>query len=261
MYSLVSSAVLAQDLLRHPYAVRVADAVDRVLALTADELTGLGQPAPAPLRARVLAACAAALPSQPGTGASQDRAVDLLDGTLLGTVEDLQALLLREEPLRDAPPHARQVAVDAVAAAWAGPAASLPDVSALLQPWESALPPIGPPLALGGRALRDLLDEVVARSPEQWGRSARAHVARRRLSQGWSTAVHEGCRVAWERGLLRETARAQLAAVRALALSRAGDQLGPAAMVVTAAVQALCTADALDERTRTALLSDWEAGS
>ena len=264
MYSLVSAAVLAQDLLRHPYAARLADAVDRVLALTPDDLVALGPPAPEPVRRRVLAACAG--PSRPSpaqatepTGTEREQVVDLLEGAVRGTLEDLHRLLLREEPLLSAPRAAAQVALDAVSAAWAGPAASLADVGVLLHPWESAVPPVGPPLRLGGPALRDLLDEVVRRTPEQWERTAAAHAASRRTGRGWSTAMHEACRVAWQHGLLLDVARAQLAAVRALALTRAGSG-ADVAMPVTAAVQARCTADLLEERTRTALLSQWEAG-
>lgn len=268
MYSLVSSAVLAQDLLRHPYAARLAEAVDRVLALTPDDLVALGAPAPEPVRRRVLEACAAPshpspaqAPSGESRGQEQARAVDVLDGALLGSLHDLHDLLLREEPLRSAPTGARQVAVDAVAAAWAGPAAGLSDVGILLHPWESVLPPVGPPLGVGGPALRDLLDQVVTRTPEQWARTVAAHQARRSRSAGWSTAMHEACRVAWAEGRLLDVARAQLAAVRALALTRTGAPTSAVSMAVTAAVQALCTADALDERTRAALLGDWEAGS
>lgn len=289
MYSLVSAAVLAQDLLRHPYAARLAEVVDRVLSLTPQEIAALGAPAPDQVRRRVLAACAAAArphpPHQPGTtGTERERAVDVLDGALMGSVEDLHRLLLREDPLRAAGADAAQVALDAVSATWAGPAASLSDVGLLMQPWDVALPPVGPPLAVGGAPLRDLLDAVVRRTPEQWERTVASHVARRRVSKGWSTAMHEACRVAWQSDRLREVARAQLAAVRALALAGVGalpvrsdaeGGLGPQAapqaesrpaastaiaMSVTAAVQALCTADVLDERTRTALLSDWEAG-
>ena len=275
MYSLVSAAVLAQDLLRHPYAARLAEVVDRVLSLTPHELASLGAPAPDQVRRRVLAACAtAAHPTgraEPGTTATErERAVDVLDGALLGSVEDLHRLLLREEPLRTAGADAAQVALDAVTATWAGPAASLSDVGVLMQPWDAALPLVGPPLAIGGAPLRDLLEGVVRRTPEQWERTVASHLARRRLSKGWSTAMHEACRVAWERGRLLEVARAQLAGVRALALSGAsaaptgGDSSAvgssAVAMAVTAAVQALSTADVLDERTRTALLGDWEAG-
>lgn len=268
MYSLVSAAVMAQDLLRHPYAVRVSEAVDRVLALGEDDLARLGRPAPAAVRARVLSACRP--PARPasdrlragGTGgsAAPERAVDVLDGAMLGCLDDLHRLLVREEPLRGAPPEAVQVALDAVTAAWAGVAAALPDTGALLRPWEQALPEVGPPLAVGGPALRDLLDAVTRRSPEQWQRTAAAHVARRGSGPGWGTAMHEACRLAWEHGRLREVARAQLASVRALALTGAAPVPSAVAMAVTSAVQALCTADLLPPGTRQALLAGWEAG-
>src|SRR3954451_19605947 len=57
MYSLVSAAVLACDLARHPSGAAVADVVDRVLVLGS---TDLGTPAGAAVRARVLSGLAGA---------------------------------------------------------------------------------------------------------------------------------------------------------------------------------------------------------
>lgn len=265
MYSLVSAAVLAQDLLRHPYAVRLAEAVDRVLALTPEEVVALGPPAPEQVRRRVLEACSAPPRPSPGrpkpeTATRQEHVLEVLEGALAGSLDDLQGLLLREEPLRSAPEPARQVALDAVAAAWAGPSASLSDVGVLLHPWEVALPPVGPPLRVGGARLRDLLEEVVRRTPDQWARTVAAR-ADSRGDRRWSAAMHQACRAAWEHGRLQEVARAQLAATRALALTRTGPDPGAAAMAVTAAVQAACTADLLDPETTSTLVSSWEAGS
>jgi hypothetical protein len=265
VYSLVSSAVLAQDVLRHPYAARLAEAVDRVLALTPDEVVALGAPAPEQVRRRVLDTCSARpRPSsaavEPSDGTERERTVDVLHGALLGSLEDLQDVLLREQPLLSAPAGARQVAVDQVAVAWAGPAATLPDAAALLAPWEAVLPPVGPPLGeVAGPALRDLLDETVSRSPAQWARTVAAHAAHRG-DRRWSLAMHEACRVAWVHERLPGVARAQLAAVRALALSRTDASLSAVGMAVTAAVQGLCTADVLDEVTLATLMNDWEAG-
>lgn len=277
MYSLVSAAVMAQDLLRHPYAARLAEAVERVLALGPSELAALGGPGPEPVRRRVLETCLP--PQRPSAGAPRtaspspeathaDRKVDVLDGALLGTLDDLHRLLLREEPLRSAAQPASQVALDAVTVAWAGPAAALPDAAVLLAPWEDVVPAVGPPLERGGSVLRDLLDEVVRRSPAQWQRTAAAHVARRSSGISWGAAMHEACRAAWEHDRLHDVARAQLAAVRALALAPHastagavhGTPPGAAAMAVTSAVQAVCTADLLRPATTAALIASWGAG-
>jgi hypothetical protein len=66
VYSLVSASVLALDLARHPSGAAVADAVDRVLALTPDDVRALAEAAAgseersAAARARLQEACAEA---------------------------------------------------------------------------------------------------------------------------------------------------------------------------------------------------------
>jgi hypothetical protein len=272
VYSLVSSAVLAADLVRHPHASRLADTLDRVLALTLQETCALREPADPEVRQRVLDACSA--PPQVSTelgellaeGVGQDQPLSglvlRLEEALLGSLADLHALVLREEPVRSLPPDAVQVVLDALTAAWAGPEVALRDVRVLVAPWERALDPVPPalPQRPWSRALRDLLDEVPRRSAAQWRVSAgRQRGAGRSLR--WSEALHASSKAAWGTGRLADVARAQLAGTRALALAHTGVSPYAAARVLTAAVQSVCTEDLLDPGVRDALWSDWEAGS
>ena len=272
MYSLVSASVLAIDLARHPSGAAVADAVDRVLALAPGELAG-AEPAAADVRARVRAACAdevratsalydvtRGLSSGLPTVEESRALATALSASLLGTLDDLLELLRHEEPLAGLPAAQAQVALDAVTAAWAGRSAELRDLAVLRAPWAGCVSVVPAPLpqrAWSG-ALRDLLDEVPRRTDEQWRRCLAAH--RDRTRPRWSGQVHEACVAAHEAGRTLEVARAQLAAARVLRLSRASTLEDPQAlaMVVTAAVQAVCTADLLDT---TALLGTWAAGS
>jgi hypothetical protein len=272
VYSLVSSAVLAADLVRHPHASRLADTLDRVLALTLQETCSLREPADPEVRQRVLDACkapprvSAELGDLLAKGVADDEPLSglvlRLEEALLGSLDDLHALVLREEPVRSLPPDPVQVVLDALTAAWAGPEVSLRDIRALVEPWEAALDPVPPslPERPWSRALRDLLDEVPRRTPEQW----RASAGRQRIigrSLRWSEALHASSKAAWGTGRLPDVARAQLAGTRALALAHTGVSPYAAARVLTAAVQAVCTEDLLDAGVRDALWADWEAGS
>ena len=272
MYSLVSSAVLAADLVRHPHASRLADTLDRVLALTLQESASLREPADPAVRRRVLDACtapprvSAELGDLLAEGVGEDQPLSglvlRLEEALLGSLEDLHALVLREEPVRSLPPDAVQVVLDALTAAWAGPEVALRDVHELVASWERALDPVPPalPQRPWARALRDLLDEVPRRTPEQWRASAsRQRVSGRSLR--WSEALHASSKAAWGTGRLTDVARAQLAGTRALALAHTGVSPYAAARVVTAAVQAVCTEDLIELGVRDALWADWEAGA
>jgi hypothetical protein len=272
VYSLVSSAVLAADLVRHPHASRLADTLDRVLALTHQETCGLRGPADPEVRRRALDACtdpprvSAELGEllAEGVPAGEPLAglVTRLEEALLGSLDDLHAMVLREEPVRSLPAEARQVVLDALTAAWAGPEVSLRDVRALVSPWEAAIDPLPPalPERPWSRALRDLLEEVPRRTPEQW-RTSGGHQRRAGRSLRWSEALHESSKAAWGCGRLHDVARAQLAGTRALALAHTGVSPYAAARVLTAAVQAVCTQDVLEPGVRDALWADWEAGS
>jgi hypothetical protein len=267
VYSLVSAALLAQDVARHPHAVRLSDVLDRVLALTPQQVRALQGPAPDAVRRRVLETCdvpqvAGALRELAREIDGRERPVEVLEAALLGTLADLHDLLLREQPLRDAPTAARQVALDAVTAAWAGVSATLSDVTTLAAPFADALPPVGPPLADTPRTaeVRDLLEQLARRTPQAWERTAQAHRAHR-AGRRWSQAMHEACRAAHDANRLHEVARAQLAAARGLVLTCTGSTPSAVAMAVTAAVQAACTADVLPAATLATLRSDWEAGS
>ena len=260
MYSLVSAAVLACDLARHPSGAAVADVVDRVLVLGRADL---GAPASEAVRERVLASVAGAprmsrlmdgvtATLAEGLPDRQTSAVllDALTETPLGGLQDLHRMLVLE--------GAGQVALDAVTVAWAGREAALGDLHELQRPWRDAVDPV-PPAAPPVPGLTDLLDAIPHRSPAQWRRTADAHGAHRG-TLAWSRQMHEACWAAFHADRLVDTARAQLAAARALRLSGAstGPEAHAIAMAVTAGVQALCTCDLVDTRW---LRSAWEAGS
>ena len=260
MYSLVSAAVLACDLARHPHGVAVADVVDRVLAL---EGADLGAPADAAARQRVLAAVgdpprmsrlmdgvAATLREGLPDTRTATTMIEALAETPLGGLEDLLRMLAAE--------GACQVALDAVTVAWVGRNADLADTLRLRAPWVTAVDPVPPP-APSYPGLTDLLEDVARRTPEQWNRTVAAH-ATHRGSLRWSTAMHEACRAAFETDRLVDVARAQLSAARVLRLCGAstGPDAHAVAMATTAAVQGTLTRDLLDTST---LLSAWEAGA
>ncbi|HUR50711.1 MAG TPA: hypothetical protein VMZ11_01165 [Mycobacteriales bacterium] len=271
MYSLLSAAVLAADLARHPHGSRVADALDRVLALAPHEAALVGTPADDATRQRVLAVCGT--PSvgsgladlsravEAGAGAALPGLATRLEESLLGTLPDLHALVLREAPVAGLPSYAQQVVCDALTVAWSGPEVALRDLRALAAPWEAALDPVPPalPQRRWTSELRALLDEVPRRTPDQWAASLRR---RREQARGtWGDAMHEACAAALDAGRVPEVARAQLAAARALCLTHTGVPKGRAALVLTAAVQACCTADLLPAESARALSAAWEAGA
>ena len=271
MYSLVSSSLLAMELARHPHGAAVAHAVDRVLALTPGELSGLTEPAAQDVRERVELVAAGprrstVLEEVPRTWeldgpqvGTRTTIVQALSERLTGSLADLHDLLRREEPLHDATPEQVQVALDAVTAAWAGPTAPQ-DHAAMTSPWERALDPVPPALASSPymRELLEVLDEVSRRAPAQWQATARSQRGR-----PWSADMHTACWAAYDSGRPTQVARAQLAAARALRLSGAstGEQAHATAMAVTAVVQAVCTQDVAPVATTRALRAAWDDGS
>lgn len=283
MYSLVSAAVLAADLARHPSGTAVAHVADRVLVLTRAELLALATHAEdrTAARQRVLESCAPGrlndvldrVREAVSGGRTEGRTepptatgalVRALSETLMGALPDLLALLRREQPLTGADPAAVAAALDAVTAAWAGRSADLRDLAALRRPWDAALDPVSPalPEAVWTSELRRLLDDVDRRTAGQWAATAAEH-ATHRGSLRWSAAMHQASRAAHDGNRLPEVARAQLAGARALRLSgaSAGPDAHAVAMAVTAAVQAVCTGDLLTPVTSAALLSAWRAGA
>lgn len=289
MYTLVSSSVLALDLVRHPAGALVADTVDRVLALSSDDVRGLARcavhdDARAQVRERLLAAGAVeprmsrlmhgvrrvVADGLPGTAEARALA-DVLSETLLGGLGDLLALLGRDGPLSDPdlPAAGVQVALDAVTAAWSGrgpQGAHVADAFVLSGPWHAGapLPPPLPEQAYGGAArdLRDLLDDVARLSPERWRQVEQAHT-RGPEAGSWSRAMHVASRAAADADRLVPVARAQLAAARALRLSGVSASEGArgGAMAVVAAVQAMCVRDRLDADTARTLTRAWAAGT
>ncbi|MCW2544068.1 MAG: hypothetical protein JWM40_1620 [Frankiales bacterium] len=225
MYTLASASILAIQLARHPRGASVADVVDRVLALTDDE--------------------AAALTRYGGRR-----------GPYLSRMSEPEPLLALLEMLaREHPGGSVEAALDAVTAAWLG------DAPELREGWDIELSPLPAvlPETTYSESLRSLLEEVARRSHGQWRRVVDAHAAHRgRL--WWSTTMHEACVAAHEAERVKEIARAQLAAARALHLSLPADdpEFHAIAMAVTGSVQALCTCDLIDS---SALREPWLAGA
>lgn len=230
MYTLASASILAIRVAEHPRGALLADVVDRVLALTDDELQSL------------------ASYGEKARGRSIARRPDDLPDGLLAVLE----ALARERPLVGAPPAAVELALDAVAAAWLG----RPD---LRQRWDAVLSPL--PVALPETAyaeeLRELLEAVIRR--RDWRAVTDAH-AEERGRLAWSNRMHEACVAAHQADRVSEIARAQLAAARALSLSTAKDdpRFQAIAMEVCGSVQALCTGDLIDSAP---LRRAWLAGS
>lgn len=262
MYSLLSAAVLACDVARHPHGAQLADTVDRLLALTPCEAAAIGPPAPEQVRRRALEVAAdpprVALALREAVAAGRGLSAATLEGSLVGTLVDLHALVRREVALTG---PALQVALDAVTVAWQGPRVPLLDREELTAPWVGALDPVPPalPHAPYAATLTGLLEEVLRRRPEQWRRSVTAHRARGGALR-WSDAAHQACAAAVDAGRLREVARAQLAAARGLCLVHTGCSPYGVGMVVTGAVQAVCTADLVTGEVTATLCAAWEAG-
>ena len=285
MYSLVSASVLAIDLARHPHGTLVADTVDRVLTLSADQVADLAVLAcrhadqrPA-ARLRLLAHCAAAprmstlmrgvaasVRHGPPSPAATRTIYEALTETMFGGYADIERLLRSELPLRAETlvPTGVQAALDAVLVAWAGApdGAGVPadDLGLLDDPWRSLspLPVCLPYAAYGGAAadLRALLEAVPRLDRSQWERLQGPPDIR----LGWAEAMHAASRAAYQSGRLVAVARAQLAAARVVRLSAVSTSPGAstAMMTVSAAVQATCLGDVLPEDVGTALRRPWE---
>jgi hypothetical protein len=270
----VSSGVLALDLARHPAGARVADLVERVLLLDADELARLAQAggrsvdrgaarrrllevtAQAPTMADALSAVTHALHDGPDS-ARVGQASAVLASRLMGRLPDLQALLLGTDPLADpaTPLEAIAAVLDAVTATWLAPDEQVPaeDVQALRAPWESAVDafPVAGPQAAPERAtadLLDLLDRVARCTAQQWAELDAAHDASYD-ALGWSVSMHEACRAVADADRTVGVARWQLAAARTAATTgHPGASCAPGAMMsVVAAVQATCVRDLLPQ--------------
>ena len=293
MYSLVSASVLAIDLVRHPHGASVADTVDRVLALTPDDLVGLAVAidpydvdevaARESARRRLLAASTdrprmddvmrgvrSSVQEGVPTPSKARALAEALSETLLGTLPDLVELLRREQPLADAPADAVQAALDAVIASWTGRGRDQEELGCamlLREPWDEALSLVPPPLdahAYGtqGAAVRELLETVPRMSRPAWQAVEAAHWSERGTLV-WSTAMHEASRAAFEGDRLTAVARAHLAAARSVRLAGISTTTaaGGVMMAVAAAVQATCVQDLLDEAVAEVLLGPWRVGT
>jgi hypothetical protein len=259
VHTVLSAAVLALDLARHPHGARVADVLDRALVLTADDLAELAarrDPGAREARARVLVAAArrptagpvlAAVGRTAARGGLADGVATALSESLVGRLDAVLRLVSRELGPGD------DAVLDAVAAAWAGGQGQ--DALLLGAPWsrtwDERPPPEAP--ALRRRALCDLLEAVGSATADHWRALDAAH---ERVHGGlrWSHRMHAACRAVADAGSERDTARWHLAAVRAARTPAAG--VAPGAMMsVVAAVQAVCAGPRLDRDTAAALLA------
>ena len=258
MYTLVSASVLALDLTRHPSGARVADVLDRALALetaapprvldlerAAARTRLLAVAATAPRLAEALEAVSRSLGTPEGSGAAQ-----VLSAALVGRLTDLVALLERElGQERGLPQGVVDAAVDAVVAAWASAddAAGAVDVEVLSTPFAEVAGelPAAPPQQGAVRELMVLLETVARADAPQWASLDTAHGLGHSGLQ-WSELVHAASRAAVESGRTVDVARWQLSAVRAAhsAVRLPGTSTG-AAMSLVGAVQALAVVDVL----------------
>ena len=265
MYTLVSASVLALDLVRHPAGAAVADVLDAALVL--DDLDGqaappsavdLGRPA---ARQRLLAAAdraprlGAALRSvslslSSATAGATTGALELLQTTLLGRLDDLVVLLEDELCGRRALPRpVVDAAVDAAVAAWCAPLDGVDpaDVTTLCAPWSALVGelPAPPPVSGAPLPLLELLEAVARADEPAWRLLQTAHDVQHAPLR-WSELLHLASRAAVQHERTVDVARWQLSAVRAASAS------GPpatascrAVMSLVAAVQALALRDVL----------------
>ncbi len=147
------------------------------------------------------------------------------------------------------------------------PDVELDDLALLRAPWSAVLgarlPSALPTGAYGGqdRRLGALLEDLARVDADRWERIERASWTER-AGLRWSASMHEACRVAHDAGRLVPVARAQLAAARAMRLAGVSTTTNAsgAMLAVTAAVQATCVLDRLDDATAATLLAPWGAG-
>ncbi|HWG95257.1 MAG TPA: hypothetical protein VNU66_13660 [Mycobacteriales bacterium] len=260
MHTVLSAAVLALDLARHPHGARVADVLDRALVLGAAdlaELAALRDPAAPAARERLLVEAAARPTAGPvlaavartaAAGPLADGVAAVLGSSLLARLDAVLRLVSREVGPDD------DAVLDAVAAAWTGDDGD--DARLLGAPWSRTWGerPPPPPPALRRRALCDLLEAVGGAGPDHWRALDAAH-ERAHAGLAWSERMHAACAAVAAAGHERDTARWHLAAVRA-APADAGERVLPGAMMsVVAAVQAVCAGPRLDPEVSGALLS------
>lgn len=266
MYTLVSASVLALDLARHPGGAAVADVVDSALVLTGtgggpdQHVVDLGR---APSRQRLLSAAdraprlgqalrSVSLSLAPGGPAgAAAAAVDQLQTTLLGRLDDLVRLLEDELGVRRRLSRTVvDIAVDAAVAAWCAPLDGVEpdDVGTLRAPWTALVGelPARPPRTGAVPALLELLEAVVRAGDPEWRLLSAAHDVQH-TGLRWSELLHLASRTAVEHDRTTDVARWQLSAVRATAAcGPAATAAGPGAvMSLVGAVQALALRDVL----------------
>jgi hypothetical protein len=282
LYSLVSSSVLASDLMRQPLGGELLDLFARAMRLTEDELGLLaraGDDGRAAQRARVrtrayevaalrptlldrVAAAGEAVQSGTvGTGTT-----DMLAGASHADLGELTALLSGGILGWAGPEYADgvQAVTDGLAALWCAPELELADALLLGQPWQRLIAqPEERPLAvvdLGpqGAQLRALVLRIAQLDPFALDRVA---VASRAYST-WAADLHSASWAAHLTGRLESVAHAQLAAAGMLMAAPRLRQVSMPLRVealrgIAAAVQATAVADLLFDAVADRLLAPW----
>jgi hypothetical protein len=267
VYTLVSASVLALDLVRHPAGAAVADVLDSALVL--DRVAG-GQAQPrgvvdldrAAARQRLLAVAdraprlgqalrSVALSLSSTTAGAATGAVDLLQTTLLGRLDDLVVLLEDELSERRALPRpVVDAVVDGAVAAWCAPLEGVQpaDVRTLRASWSALVGELPPPPPASGAvpALLELLEAVARADGPVWRLLETTHDVQHAPLR-WSELLHVASRAAVQHERTVDVARWQLSAVRAASVSGppATAAAPTAVMSLVAAVQALALRDVL----------------
>jgi hypothetical protein len=293
VYSLINAAVLAMDLVRHENGIGVADVLDRALLLHADDMPTLEAAfvdgaarktawrevdeasGSAPRMVDAMAAVAEALGNsamaliEPGTA-------DRLSRTPMFGLGDLLAMTRTDvldwtwdrsgDVAVQRHPGASAVVGDAVAAAYCRSMLSVQSYAQLGGPFAAAMgrQPSALPNddSFGPQSvqLRQLVETIARLSPADV--SALEVSARDARDEGfhWSQRMHAATWAAYLSGRIRTSARAQLAASRAVLVAGVSPLASASGVMraVTAAVQALLVADMLDEDNYMSLVAPWE---
>lgn len=294
MYTLVSAAVLAADLVRHPAGAEVADVLDAALRFGRPELERLGRAfcedaqrrqawleveAHAGLRTSVSAALGEVRRSLRADEPALAQAEAQLYRASFGGLEDLLACLREEvfawtrhavdDLVVQTDPLGVRAVADALGAAYVRTALAPASRERLRGPWLEVFGEV-PVVAVGdgfgphSADVRALCDRVATAGLPEF---ERLHDAQRTAfgagqddRRDWAPVMHQACQAAFVAGRVREVAAAQLAGARAALVAGVPVPLAATGVMtaLTGAVQAVALADLLDDDTFGALVAPWE---
>lgn len=285
MHSLVNAPTIGYDLARLPTGAAVATVLLEALAASPTEAQFVDlsafDPAAAddPRRAAAWLEVSALTPSRKvdealsaakqvlddALATMRMRAHELepvaadLAGAYFGGLTDLMRLV-RDDILREAPPHVLALACDALAAAFGG--RNLPDDvrHQLGAPWIAAsrsLPAIPADLGPFAAEVARVLDRLPLLTSAQAVVLAQACAS---LEADWSRRMHDAAWAAYLSGRLRPAATAQFQAVRGLRAAGVTPELAARGVwnAVSGALQGVVLHDMLDEVTYGVLVGPWE---